>query len=226
MKPYAQGKRWTLWHADCLDVLAAGLIPADAAIVSDVPYGMDYDTDSRRFTGGKGSHVRVRPRVHGDDRPFDPAPWLTFERVVLWGYHHFAARLPVGSVLVWLKKSDSKIGAFLSDAELAWMKGGYGVYVKRGVWDGCARDEENGEHYHPTQKPVSLMGWCINKAKVPAGGLVVDPYAGSGSTGVAALASGRRFYGVETEAAYLPIIARRLAQAESDGVQGTLFGAA
>ena len=225
MTPYAQGKRWTLWHADCLDVLAAGLIPADAAIVSDVPYGMGWDVDTTRFGGGspesvakRGAGTDRRVVVANDDKPFDPAPWLGFERVVLFGCNHFGQRLPVGTTLVWLKRNDAAFGSFLSDAELAWMKGGHGVYCYREFFT-------NPDREHPTQKPIGLMRWCIDKAKVEPCGLVVDPYAGSGSTGVAALASGRRFYGVETEAAYLPIIARRLAQAESDGVQGTLFGA-
>lgn len=230
MTPYASGARWTLYGADCLDVLAAGLIPADAAIISDVPYGMGWDTDSTRFSGSdicRGAGRDDWNPIAGDDQPFDPSPWLAFPRVVLFGANHYAARLPVGTTLVWVKRADHLFGSFLSDAEIAWMKGGYGVYCHREQFPPPCRMVEgglSGRVAHPTQKPVALMRWCMDRAKVPADGLVVDPYTGSGSTGVAALKSGRRFIGIEREPAYLDIAARRLAQAEADGVQGALFG--
>lgn len=244
MTPYAQGKRWTLWHADCLDVLAAGLIPADAAIVSDVPYGMGWDVDSTRFSGfgpsvAAGRRQPPRPDdgrddheiVTGDAEPFDPSPWLGFPAVVLSGANHFAQRLPVGTILVWVKRAPHLYGSFLSDAEIAWMKGGHGVYCHEEQFPSPARAREtHGDTMHPTtlhptQKPIRLCRWWIERAKVSAGGLVVDPYAGLATTGVAALSMGRSFIGCEIEPAYLDIAARRLAQAESDGVQGTLFGA-
>lgn len=55
--PYASGKRWTLYGADCLDVLSAGLIPSEAAIITDPPFGMNLNVDSMRFSGGQG-HAR------------------------------------------------------------------------------------------------------------------------------------------------------------------------
>jgi DNA modification methylase len=186
-------------EGDCLQWLPR--LPAGRvdACVSDPPYGMGWDTDSTRFSGGKGCHNKRSTRIHGDSEPFDPTPLLAFPRVVLWGYHHFAQRLPVGSVLVWVKKSDAKIGAFLSDAELAWTNAGHGVYVKRIVWDGCARETENGEHHHPTQKPVRLMEWCIERLKLKPGSLIIDPYAGSGTTGVAAIKCGMRCILIERD---------------------------
>jgi site-specific DNA-methyltransferase (adenine-specific) len=218
--PYAQGKRWTLYAGDCLDVLAARLIPSDASIVADPPYGMGWDPDCRRFTGGQGLHERRadgtggrnRPRIIGDDQPFDPAPWLGFPRVVLFGSNHFGARLPVGTTLVWLKRNPPAFGTFLSDGEIAWMKGGHGVYAHLDPNRGADRE-------HPNQKPVGVMSWCCDRAKVPVDGLVVDPYCGSGSTGVAVLRRGGTFIGVERDPAHLPIAARRLADAEAGGVQ-------
>lgn len=80
------------------------------------------------------------------------------------------------------------------------------------------------EREHTTQKPVDVMSWLVGVAR--PGGLVLDPFAGSGSTGVAALETGRRFVGIEREPAYLDIAARRLKQAENDGQQRALFGGA
>ena len=70
---------------------------------------------------------------------------------------------------------------------------------------------------------VWLMSWCLDRAKVPVDGLVVDPYCGSGTTGVATLRRGGSFIGMECEPAHLATAARRLADAESDGVQAPMF---
>lgn len=62
---------------------------------------------------------------------------------------------------------------------------------------------------HPTQKSVALMRWLV-RLVTPPSGTVLDPFAGSGSTGVAALAEGLRFFGIEREAAYFEIVRARL----------------
>jgi site-specific DNA-methyltransferase (adenine-specific) len=64
---------------------------------------------------------------------------------------------------------------------------------------------------HPTQKPVALLVWCIQQARVPAGGLILDPYMGSGTTGVAAVRMGHRFCGIEIEPRYFDTACRRIA---------------
>lgn len=203
-------------HGDCLRVLADGGIPADAAIVSDPPYGMDWDTDTTRFSGGHNPGQRSagrndRKRIAGDREPFDPTPWLAFSRVVLFGSNHFARRLPVGTTLVWLKRNDAAFGSFLSDAEVAWQKGGHGVYCFRDL----SMNALTRTRAHPTQKPVELMRWCIQRLKLPPNSLIVDPYCGSGSTGVAAVMEGHRFLGIEREAPYVEIARQRIADAQA-----------
>ncbi len=218
MTPYFQRDGITIYHGDCREILPG--LPGDASIISDPPYGMRANTNSKRFTGGQDPATRRVlgrddwPVIHGDGEPFDPSPWLVFPRVVLFGYHHFAERLPVGTVLVWVKRSDDLFGSFLSDAELAWMKGGHGVYCFRKQFPPPSRMAESptGECAHPTQKPVALMAWCIQRAGVPAGGLVVDPYMGSGATLRAAMDAGHPAIGVELEERYCEIAARRLDQ--------------
>jgi site-specific DNA-methyltransferase (adenine-specific) len=150
----------------------------------------------------------------GDREPFDPSLWLGLaDCVALWGSNHYAARLPVGTTLVWLKRNDEAFGSFLSDAELAWVAGGYGVYAFRDARGPTGRAVEGlGEAAHPTQKPVPLMEWCIGKAKVPAGGLILDPYMGSGTTGVAAVRMGHPFCGIEIEPRYFDTACRRISE--------------
>jgi DNA modification methylase len=197
--------RIRLINADCLAVRDS--LPAVDAVITDPPYGMAHNTDSSRFSGGQHHH-RARQfggrsdwgDVKGDDQPFDPSPWLEYKRVVLWGSNHFAARLPVGTTLVWIKRMDGAFGSFLSDAEMAWMKGGHGVYCRRDLTMNHATGTK--KRLHPTQKPVGIMSWCIEKCKTPDDGLVFDPYAGSFTTAIACIRTGRRFVGCEVDHKY------------------------
>lgn len=193
-----------------------------AAVVSDPPYGMNWDTDSKRFSGGKSKLINRKPgdgrsdwgRITSDDEPFDPTPWLDFPQVVLWGANHYGERLPVGTTLVWIKRNDHRFGTFLSDAEIGWMKGGHGVYCFKKVFQPHDRAYENqGKAAHPSQKPVELMAWAIRRLRLEPGSLILDPYCGSASTGVAALRLGYRFVGIEKDARWLKVAARRLKRA-------------
>jgi site-specific DNA-methyltransferase (adenine-specific) len=183
------------------------------AIVSDPPYGMGWNTDSRRFTGGhqKQGYGLDWGAIEGDSVPFNPTPWLSFPKVILFGMNHFSARLPVGTTLVWVKKREGLWGTFLSDAELAWMKGGHGVYLRFCEGSSVSRmAEAAGSLCHPTQKPIRLMRWCIRKLKLPPNSLILDPYMGSGTTGIAALQEGHHFIGIDIERKYVEIARRRL----------------
>ncbi len=195
------------------------LVPLDAAIISDPPYGMKWDG---KITAGKGGHSpgmkseNFGRTIMHDDEPFDPAPWLAWEKVVLFGSNHFGARLPVGTKLIWIKRMDAAFGSFLSDAEEAWMKGGHGIYCKR---DTSLMGETMNRH-HPTQKPVPVMAWCMDKAKVPEGATVVDPYMGSGSTIIAAIRTGRKAIGIEKDPKHFKTACERI---KRELAQGDLF---
>lgn len=149
--------RWCVIEGDNADYRAS--FPKSAAIVSDPPYGMKWNTDSTRFTGrAKGGLGRSdwKP-IAEDDKPFDPAPWLDFAAVVLFGMNHFAQRLPVGTTLVWTKRRPEDYGMFLSDAELAWMKGGYGVYCFLDATGNFARIREGGAKWRIQRRsPLTL----------------------------------------------------------------------
>ena len=217
MNPVVIGNA-TLYLGDCRDILPT--LPKVDAVITDPPYGMNWNTNSKRFSGGQRSIRRGDGRddwgaINGDADPFDPDPWLSFPRVVMFGSNHFSARLPVGTTLVWVKKADHLFGTFLSDAEVAWMKGGHGVYCFSKQFPPPSRmAEHDGTVAHPTQKPIELMKWCMDMAKVAAWSVVLDPYMGSGSTGVAAMQTGRQFIGIEREPKYFDIACRRIEQAQ------------
>jgi len=96
--------------------------------------------------------------------------------------------------------------------------------IYRLLWDGVcvgshARQEVTAgqSREHPTQKPVALMRWCIERAKVPPGGVILDPYMGSGSTGVAAMQMRHPFIGIEIEPRYFDVACRRIEEAQRQG---------
>ena len=202
---------------DCLDVMKTIDPKSIDAVVTDPPYGMSCNTNSFRFSGGKSPNINKKrgngkawPKILNDDKPFDPSPWLQFPKVVMFGSNHFASRLPVGTSLVWIKKNEAAYGTFLSDAEIAWMKGGHGVYCFR-------HGNQNGKNRkHPTQKPVALMQWVIRKLKLKERATILDPYCGSGSTGVAAIREGFNFIGIELNPEYAAIAEARIAAAKAE----------
>ena len=223
----------TLYLGDCREISPA--LQGVDAVISDPPYGMEWDTDSTRFSGGKSAAMLKKRRGEGrsnygdiahDDEPFDPSPWLDYPAVVLFGCNHYAQRLPVGTTLVWLKKDKHLWGTFLSDAELAWMKGGHGVYAYLKSFPPPVRAVDAGGDpccpvgIHPTQKPVALMAWCMERAKVPEGATVLDPYMGSGTTGIACLRTGRNFVGIEKDPKHFATAVARL---EREANQGALL---
>lgn len=195
-----------LYLGDCLEVMPA-LGKVDA-VVTDPPYGMDWDG---KVTVGKGGHGRsgakakhYGKRILNDDRPFDPSPFNAIQHRIFWGFNHFPQHLSKGRALVWIKRSDEAFGSFLSDAELAWCSSGHGVY--------CFRDQslmaETKHRAHPTQKPVPLMEWCIGQ--FPNAQTILDPFMGSGTTLVACAKLGRKGIGIELDEQYYEIALRRV----------------
>lgn len=209
----------TIIQGDCLAVLP--MLPAGCVdvVVTDPPYGVDWDTDYTRFTTGFQVPRKSHPKVNGDALPFDPMPWLQFKTVVLFGANCFSNRLPLGSWYVWDKRFTNG-AAFLADGEAAWCNKGHGIYIRSVTAQGCIRPETID---HPTQKPVAIMRWIIRKTTKDAD-CILDPFAGSGTTGVAAIAEGRRCILIEQDPRYVAICRRRIAEAMGMG-RGSLLAA-
>ena len=209
----------TLYQGDCLEILPS--LEGVDAVISDPPYGMGLDTDFSGMNGWSGKGHKYE-RIIGDDVPFDPSPWLKVGRTqVMWGAQYFCHALPqVGGWLVFNKRGDGKPSEVcFGDAELAWKNGGQAVRMYSKVWHGVARWSSEGR-LHPTQKPVSLMAWSMEQAKVPEGATVLDPYMGSGTTGIACIRTGRNFIGIEKDPEHFETARKRI---ESELAQGDLF---
>ena len=194
-----------------------GMVEAqEIAIVTDPPYGINYQHSG----GGHGRHHRTNLQpIQGDADPFDPAPLLTFKEVICWGANHYAKRLPEsGRWLVWNKLAGMEQYDSFSDCEIAWHSehGPERLFSVR--WKGICRTEEEKANVktHPSQKPVALMKWCIQQLK-GSGQTILDPYMGSGTTGIACIRTGRKFIGIEICREYFEIACERIRRELSQG---------
>lgn len=201
-----KGKNYKIFNSSCFD---AKYLNCDF-LLSDPPYGCKNNCDYTRFTGGLTKSKNYKAGIPADDKEFDPRPFLNYKKVALFGYQFFSNYLSVGTILVWNKKRPEKLGKFLSDCELCWLNIGKGCYLFNYFWSGFDRQGERGKSLHPSQKPVALIKWIIEKAKIPPKSLICDPFMGSGSIGVAALEMGHYFIGYEIVKEYFDIADKRL----------------
>lgn len=210
-----------LYLGDCLEILPT--LPKVDAVIADPPYGISYVHSGKgsspigRKAGSAKRHGAEPSRIKGDDVPFDPTPFLVAKDVILWGANHFCMRLPsgIGRWLVWDKADGRYEVDSFGDAEIAWHNRGKANRIFRYAWKGvyCVKNgENNGVREHPTMKPIGLMRWCIGQCGEPA--CILDPFMGSGTTGVACVNLGRKFIGIEIEPKYFDIACERITNAQ------------
>lgn len=202
----------TLYLGDCLEILPT--LPKVDAVITDPPYGIAWvhsgigHTRDGKMLGTKhGGEMVV-----GDDKPFDPTPWLDVApNLLFWGANHFAHRLPASPAWrVWDKGIAP--GLSFSDFEVAWTNKDTRAVMWRQQWCGFNREGEREARQHPTQKPVWIMQKCVEE--FPQAGAILDPFMGSGTTGVACMNLCRKFIGIEIEPRYFEIACTRIENAQ------------
>jgi DNA modification methylase len=209
--------RATLYLGDCRDILPT-LGKVDA-VVTDPPYGIG-EAAGKNASRGKLAVSKDYGNDAWDNEPVSPeaiallraaGKWL-----VIFGGNYYA--LPATSCwLVWDKENGA---SDFADCELAWTNLPKAVRRIRYMWNGMLRahGEERGDH--PTQKPIGVMKWALSHLPDPAQ-TILDPFMGSGTTGVAAVQMHRDFIGIEREPKYFDIACKRIEDAQR---QGSLFG--
>ena len=211
----------TLYLGDCRDILPT--LPNVDALVTDPPYGIGADKGSNiGGTDASGRYVRRPKQYEGgwdDERPSDEvlAGIVSAASVsIIWGGNYFADALPRGGRWLFWDKLNSM--PTFSDGEIAWtnIKGASVKKIEQ-CNNGMASMQDGGR-WHPTQKPERVMRWCIGF--LPDAQTILDPFMGSGTTGVAAVQMGRKFIGIEREPKYFEIACKRIEQAQR---QGDLF---
>ena len=188
----------TLYLGDCREIITE--IGAVDAVVTDPPYGIGIG----RMQRGKWASAALGKSV------WDAAPaelsHLPEVPSIIWGGNYFALP-PSRAFLIWDKGAGFK-GRDFAECEQAWCS--FDANARVFSYDPLARGDYRGKK-HPTQKPVALMEWCLGF--LPHAQSILDPFAGSGSTGVACVKMGKAFIGIEIDPDYFDIACRRVEEA-------------
>ena len=197
----------TLYNADCREALPT--LPKVDAVITDPPYGIN-----AARTRNSAANGWVDYGCDGWDLERAPADIISQivgagDTVIIWGGNYFTDVLPPS--MGWLSWDKGQDGFSLADFELAWTnknKAARRINYARAL---ALKDNKQ----HPTQKPIAVMRWCIEQAGNPQ--TILDPFMGSGTTGVAAVQMGRSFIGIEREPKYFDIACKRIEQAYAQG---------
>lgn len=171
------------------------------AVVTDPPYGIGY---AAQPIVGKGKKKSNHEKKEWDDSIPDMDPVLAAADVhIIWGGNYY----PLPPTRGWLSWFKPDAPPSMSHFELAWTSIDR---TSRQISQSIAAT--NAERIgHPTQKPLRVMEWCLSF--IPDAKLILDPFMGSGTTGVACVKSGRKFIGIEREPTYFDIACRRIEEA-------------
>lgn len=189
----------TLYLGDCREIIP--LLQKVDAVVTDPPYGIGMD-------GGRVGKAEYERLSDWDKAPADVSQIIALNvPTIIWGGNYFG--LPASSCwLVWDKET-AGVTTF-ADCELAWTNLPKAVRLIRHLWSGPYMRVKEVRH-HPTQKPLRIMEWSLEH--VPTG-KILDPFMGSGTTGVACANLGRTFIGIEREPKYFDIACERIKAAQ------------
>ncbi len=196
----------TLYLGDNAEILPhIGFVDA---IVTDPPYGINENSKKVASRTNKAATTDYGD-FDWDKKP--PSPELIdqirkqSEYQIIFGGNYFELP-PTPCWLVWDKQNS---GDF-ADCELAWTNLKKAVRRVYWRWNGMIR-QGNEKRYHPTQKPLGVMQWCLTH--IPDSKLISDPFMGSGTTGVACVMAGRSFIGIERDERYFETACQRIRDA-------------
>ncbi len=215
----------TLYLGDCMSIMPT--LGRVELIITDPPYGIGLDVIYRH-----GTHKTIIHDVKewNDCRPSDEC----FEQMralsdnqIIWGCNYFYPMIPEEGRIIHdkgFRLDGTKLKYSEADIASCSMQKRVTVFTYR--WGGNVQGQSiNWKNIgpdaraHPTQKPIALMEYCI-KNYSDESHTILDPFMGSGTTGVACVNLGRKFIGIEIEPKYFDIACKRIDQEER---QGRLF---
>lgn len=198
--PYYDHAGITIYHGDCRDILPE-LEPVDL-VLTDPPYGIGFAAQPTKWQRRKGE----KPASWDNSRNKEALLMALGAGIesIIWGGNYYADILKPGrGWLAWIKPDSPPS---MGSVELAWTSlNKTASHIIHSI--GATNIERVG---HPTQKPLRVIKWSIEKAG--GEGTILDPFMGSGTTLVAAKELGRRAIGIEIEEKYCEIAVKRLAQ--------------
>jgi DNA modification methylase len=205
-----------LYLGDCRDILPT--LPKVDAVVTDPPYGIG-EAAGKNASRGNLAVAKDYGDDRWDDQPIADdlmrAVRAAGKWVVIFGGNYYDCP-PASCWLVWDKENGENDFA---DCELAWTNLPKAVRRIRYMWNGMLRANKEPRGDHPTQKPVGVMRWCLGQLPEP-NNTILDPFMGSGTTGVACHQLGKQFVGIEHHQKYFDIACKRIEEAQR---QGDLF---
>ena len=215
MKPYFETKNGKLYHGDCLEVMQELDVKADLCL-TDPPYGIGEDGKKNHSRSVLAKTTKFTPK-NWDKRPLNKEQFKyickSSKNQILFGGNYFVDFLySTNCWIVWDKDNGN---TDFADCELAWTSFKTAVRKFKWKWQGMLQEKggkQKEKRYHPTQKPVALMKWCLEKYSQP-NDLILDPFFGSGTTGIACELLGRKWIGIELDEEYCEIAAKRIEKA-------------
>lgn len=203
-----------LYQGDCLEVLPA--LGRFDAVVTDPPYGIGADSTMHKQSGTKyGKAAAAKREYRATDWDIKPISAELMSLVtgsakwsIIFGGNYYS--FPASSCwLVWDKENGDN---GFADCELAWTNLPKAVRRIKWMWNGMLRKGGEPREGRPTQKPVEVMRWAIGHLPEPSK-TILDPFMGSGTTGVAAVKAGKHFTGVEVDPIYFDLACERIRRA-------------
>jgi DNA modification methylase len=212
----------SLHLGDCLDVLRSLPSGSVDAVITDPPYGVRFQGKNTKHTRRKGdgyaSLLDDEEYVRSLVVPVIELCIEKFSRVIVTPgvrmMHMYPRADEIGGVYC---PSGAGIGRWGFVCFHPILYYGKCPYTQRSMgsrpnsFSSTESSEKNG---HPCPKPIGWMRWLVNRASLP-GMTVLDPFSGSGTTGVACIESGRQFIGIEIDPGYHAIAERRINAAQA-----------
>ena len=215
-----------LLNCDCMEYMATQPDNAFDLAIVDPPYGIgESGAKNKTRTGGLATPKNYKA-FHGEDiEPPGIEYFKELKRVsknqIIWGANHFIENIPNASSPCWVIWDKQNGGTDFADCEMAYTSFKTAVRMFKFQWSGMLQGEMKNKEVriHPTQKPVKLYQWLLDKYAKP-GDKILDTHLGSGSSAIAAHYGGFDFVGMELDEHYYNLAKERF---KRDTAQIDLF---